>query len=74
MKYLVMKLEVCWGLEDTDFHNAIQSALDDLRGQGAARAVGYEILDNDEEYEEWYNSNRRIQEIPIPVTTMVSWD
>ena len=74
MKYLVMKMEVCWGMDDTDLHNVIQSALDDLRGSGAARAVGYEILDNDEEYDAWYKSNNRIQEVPIPVTTMVHWD
>lgn len=72
--YLVMNLEVCWSLKETpNIGRSIQSALDDLRGEGAARAVGFKILEGDEEYEKWYNDHG-IHEVDIPVPTTVTWD
>lgn len=74
MQYLVMRFEVAWGLEDTpNLGRAIQSTLDDMRGEGAARAVSYRVLENDQEYEAWYNDHG-IHEAQIPVPTVVSWD
>ena len=76
MKYLVMTFEVAFGLDGEDIGQAIQEVADALRSQGAGRAVHADILPNDKEYEAWYNSSRRIQEVEIPIasTITVSWD
>lgn len=73
-KYLMVTFEAAWPIETTDIHDALESALSDLRSQGAARAVKYGVLESQEEYENWYDSNDRISEVEIPSPTTIAFD
>lgn len=73
-KYLVVTFEAAWPIESTDIHDALESALSGLRSEGAARAVKYDVLASDEEYEHWYASNDRINEVEILSPTVISFD
>lgn len=73
-KYLVVTFEAAWPIEDTDIHNALESALSDLRSQGAARAVDYAILEDDAAYEAWYGSIKRIHEVNVPSPQTITFD
>lgn len=73
-KYLMVTFEAAWPIESTDIHDALESALSDLRAQGAARAVKYEVLIDDADYERWYASNDRINEVEIPSPTVIAFD
>ena len=74
-QFLVFNIEVCFDIDKDLAHN-IQSTLDDCRGLAAARVVGTRILNSEKEYDDWYKSPERIQEVEIPVaTTMkIDWD
>ena len=75
MRHLVVTYEAAYPIEETpDLQSALQASLDSLRGEASARAISYEILENDEEYEEWYKSLERIQEVVVPSPTTITFD
>lgn len=69
--FLVMTFEVAFEL-DRDAGDAIRSALEDLRSQGAARVVKAENLTQDE-YDRWY-SRPFLSEVEVPVPQIVRFD
>ena len=56
-----------------DTGSEISSALEDLRGSGAARAVASRFLMTDEDYDQWYKGHG-IREVEIPVPQIVRFD
>lgn len=74
MTYLMVTFEAAWPIESTDIHEALESALSDLRSQGAARAMKYEIMDDDIAYENWYNNPHRLYEVEIPQPNIIRFD
>ena len=72
-RFLVITIEACAEI-NPDLGEFIQATLDGARSMGSARAVGYRILDNEFEYEKWYNSPNRIQEVEVPEVKITKFE
>lgn len=73
-QYLMVTFQAAWPVDSTDIHDALESALSDLRSQGAARAITYEILDDDVAYENWYNNPHVLHEVVVPSPQTITFD
>lgn len=73
MRYIVISLEAAFEI-DNEVGESIRYTLEQLRGLAAARAVNFQILETDAEYEEWYNSPRIISSVDVPVPQTITFD
>lgn len=72
--YLHVTFEAAFPI-DADIAQAIQTTLDDLRGQGAARAVASRVLADQKEYDKWYAGEGISEiEVPSPDTIVIRFD
>lgn len=72
-QFLVMTFEAAFEI-GPHTGSEISNTLDALRSEGAGRATGSRILESEEEYEKWYSSTDRINEVEIPVPQIVQFD
>lgn len=81
VRHVILTIEAAIPI-DKDLGQSIQACLDDVRGQSAARVVDTKILGNQAEYDAWYSSPDRKQEIEVPTiyiqqiseTVTIGWD
>lgn len=71
-QFIILKYEAGYEV-DSHVAEAIRDTLEQLRGQGAGRAVSYAIVSRDDYYA-WYNAPNRLHEIEIPVPQIITID
>lgn len=71
-KYIIVTYQAAYEIHGSVGED-IKSTIEDLRGLAAARAIKYELMETDEEYQNWYTTHG-ITEIEIPYPQVISID